>query len=93
MRLSEHCRASGGYALASCVVAHQGSDLPHEFERPLKAEQQRGLEEGDTVSRHHACVPTARLSVQRFLAGCAAGGVVALVAVRLRARRMRRLGL
>ncbi|KAL4457807.1 hypothetical protein ABPG75_012672 [Micractinium tetrahymenae] len=91
MRLSEHCRASGGYALASCVVARQGSTLHHEFERPLK-EQQHGLEEGDLVSRHHGCVPSSRLSVPRFLAGCAAGAAAALLVVRLRARQLRRLG-
>lgn len=92
MRLSEHCRASGGYALASCVVARQGSALPHEFERPLKEEQRRGLEEGDAVSRHHACVPSSALSVPRFLAGCTAGAAAALLVVRLRAWQLRRLG-
>lgn len=93
MRLSEHCRASGGYALATCVVARHGSTLAHEFERPLKEAQRRGLQEGDAVSRHHACVPSSRLSVQSLLTGCAAGAAAALLVVRLRARQLRRLGL
>lgn len=91
MRLSEHCRSSGGYALASCVVGRESLDIPHEFQRPIK-EERGHLEEGASVTRHHGCTPTSRVPVSRFLLGCASGAAASLLVVRLRARQLRRLG-
>ncbi|PSC71532.1 hypothetical protein C2E20_5143 [Micractinium conductrix] len=89
-RLNEHCRGVGGYALATCVVAREGSEPDHEFVRPLK-KKQRAAVEGSVETHHHGCTPKSRLSASRFMLLCAVGAAAALVVVRL--RQLGRLGI
>ena len=92
LRLNEHCRTAGGYALATCMAGIETDKRGADFKKPLGPEQ-TALHEGSIVTQHHACTPHSRVSVSTLLLGCAIGAVAALAVLRWRGQQLRRLGL
>lgn len=94
LRLNEHCRTAGGYAVATCVAGleSESDERGADFRQPL-GEERTGLPVGSIVTQHQACTPRSRVSVSTLLLGCAVGTVAALAVVRWRGQQLRRLGL